>query len=60
MGHKIKVNRYVRRRPLSPRMKEILEHMGVKMEVTVQPHERAYTPRRRPKKDEDKGKDREG
>jgi hypothetical protein len=39
-------------------MKELLDFMGVKQEVSVESHERAWTPPRRrpakPKKDEEK------
>jgi hypothetical protein len=53
MAYKVKVNRYTRRRPMSPRMQELLNKMGVKTEVTIESHERAFTPRRRPVKKPD-------
>jgi len=58
MVYKLKVNAYRRRRPMSPRMQELLSKMGVETQVTVESHERAFTPRRRPvKKPEEKKSD---
>ena len=44
MSHTIRVKAHVRRRPVSEKMRRLLERLGIEPEVSVKPHDRSYTP----------------